>query len=266
MAEERILVDRKEWLEEKERIEELEARFRELEDKYNAFVASHPGRLIVSPEEYAREQAEIAKLEEALRDAWHRWGFYMWSRRSTLAAGLERAAATYLGLIRRARYEIRELQIRIADARAELHRKVVLPPEIQSLVAEMEELRAELQTELERFRRKVVGNKLIALHKRWFYESPRRGHDISIEGIVSMVIPSDENKEDYEQMLIDSLEDHLFAQPGFERLTELSEEVIGFEEKLTEEPVRPPRVENLNWWHAVFFLPQMNIREFMEEA
>jgi cell division septum initiation protein DivIVA len=265
MAEGQIIVDRKEYEAEKEHIEELEARIRELEDRYNVFVASHPGRMVVPPEEYAREVEHISRLEDRLREAWSRWGFYMWSRRSTLEAGLEKAAAAYLGLIREAREEIRRLWGRISRARAELDRKIIWPPEMAALISELEKLRAELQAELERFRRKIIGNKLIALHKRWFYESPRKGHDISIEGFVSMVIPSDEEKEDYEKLLIDTLEEHMFSQPNFERLTELDEKVEGFEEKLVDEPVRPPRVETLEWWHEVFTEPQLSLKEFMEE-
>jgi hypothetical protein len=109
-------------------------------------------------------------------------------------------------------------------------------------------------------------NKLVAMHKRWFYKSPRGTyHDVSIEGVASIIIPGTERKEDYEAMLIDALEDHMYSQPGFERLTELEERVEGFEERPTDKPIRDIRIETLEWWHKVFVGTQLKLTDFMVE-
>jgi hypothetical protein len=133
-------------------------------------------------------------------------------------------------------------------------------------------MRAELDeilAERERIARKIikpVKNKLIAMHKRWFYKSPRGTyHDISVEGVASIIIPITESKEDYEEELKDFLEDEMYAQEGFERLTNLEERVEGFEEKLTDRPVRPMRLEKLEWWHKVFEGTQLKLDDFMRE-
>jgi hypothetical protein len=130
----------------------------------------------------------------------------------------------------------------------------------------------EILAERERIARKIIKpppppkNKLVAMHKRWSYKS-RRGkhHNISIEAVASIIIPGTERKEDYEDQLKDFLEDEMYKQEGFERLTNLKERVEGFEEKPTDRPVRPMRLEKLEWWHKVFKGTQLKLDEFMRE-
>jgi len=122
--------------------------------------------------------------------------------------------------------------------------------------------------ERERISRKVikppVKNKIIALHKRWSYKSPRgKHHDISIEAIATIIVPETERKEDYEDMLRDALEDYMYSISGFERLTDLSEEVVGFEEKPTDKPTRGVEIHQLEWWHAVPKTAQLKITDWL---
>jgi len=275
MAEEPIYVSPEEFEAEERRISELERRLSELESRLDTFVEAHPERRLVTREEYEREQLEILDLERRLSEEWSKWGYYMHMRGRTLRLSrtaptpeerefYRRSAAAYLGLIRTTRTRIAELQRRIREARSELERKLILPPEIERIMREIERVREELQRERERFERKVVMNKLVALHKRWYYESPRgRYHDISIEGVASIIIPPDEKKEDYEQELRSALEEHLFAQPGFERLTDLTQEVVGFQEKYTRQPTRGVEIETLEWWHKVFTQAQLRLDDFL---
>jgi hypothetical protein len=86
-----------------------------------------------------------------------------------------------------------------------------------------------------------------------------------VEGVASIIIPGTESKEDYEEELKSFLEDEMYAQEGFERLTNLEERVEGFEEKLTDRPVRPMRLEKLEWWHKVFETTQLKLDEFMRD-
>jgi hypothetical protein len=127
----------------------------------------------------------------------------------------------------------------------------------------------EILAERERIARKIikpVKNKLVGMHKRWFYESPRgKHHDISIEAVASIIIPGTESKEEYEEQLKDFLEDEMYGQAGFERLTDLKEKVEGFEEKPTDRPVRDMRLEKLEWWHMVFVGTQLKLTDFMRE-
>lgn len=130
-------------------------------------------------------------------------------------------------------------------------------------------LDADIEEERSRISRKTIYpplgyNKLLAMHKRWFYPSKRgTGHDISIEAIASMVVGAEESKEQYKELLMDFLETEMRKEHGFERLTELEERVEGFEEKLTREQPRPPRLETLEWWHKVFTSKQLDLDEFM---
>jgi hypothetical protein len=111
----------------------------------------------------------------------------------------------------------------------------------------------------------IVKNKLVALHKRWFYDSKRgRGHDISIEIIATVVIPGNENKEDYEKALEQAMKEHLYGQEGFEQLEEvLSEELLGFEEVETDEAIRGIKVEEITWDHRIVER-QLDIKNFLE--
>ena len=146
--------------------------------------------------------------------------------------------------------------------------------EARKIREEIRRLDVEIEEERRRIASKIVKipppppppprNKLIAMHKRWFYESPRgRHHDISIEAVASMIIPGTERKEDYEDELISFMEDEMYKKPGFERLVELKEEVVGFEERPTDMPTRGPRLETLEWWHRITPV-QLSIEKFLE--
>jgi hypothetical protein len=171
---------------------------------------------------------------------------------------------------------------RRSELRSEYFRSLALirwqPWRREELLARAREIRAaitvleeDIAYERELISRKVIRppppkNKLVAMHKRWFYKSPRGTyHDISIEGVASIIIPGTERKEEYEDQLKDFLEDEMYKQEGFERLTELEEKVEGFEEKPTDRPVRPMRLETLEWWHAVFTFKQLSIEDFLRE-
>lgn len=107
-------------------------------------------------------------------------------------------------------------------------------------------------------------NKIVALHMRWFYDSKRgSGHDISIEGIATVVIPASKNKEDYEDELKTALRDRLLATEGFERLEDaLKEEVLGFEEQPTDQRERGIEVEEVEWEHKIG-ATQLSIGDFL---
>jgi hypothetical protein len=137
--------------------------------------------------------------------------------------------------------------------------------EIRGAIAVLDE---DIAYEHELMARKVirppVKNKIIALHKRWSYKSPRgKYHNISVEAIATVIVPETERKEDYEDMLRDALEDYMYSQPGFERLTELSQEVIGFEQKPTDKPTRDVEVHQLEWFHTIPKTAQLKITEWL---
>jgi hypothetical protein len=79
----------------------------------------------------------------------------------------------------------------------------------------------------------------------------------------TIIVPATERKEDYETMLIDALEDYMYSQPGFERLTDLSQEVVGFVETPTDKPVRGIEIEAIEWWHSIPKTPQLKITDFL---
>jgi len=138
--------------------------------------------------------------------------------------------------------------------------------EIREAISILEE---DIAYERELISRKVikppVKNKIIALHKRWTYKSPRgKHHDISIEAIATIIVPETEPKENYEDTLKDALEDYMYSTPGFERLTDLSEEVVGFEEKPTDKPARGVEVHQLEWWHKIPKTAQLKITQWLE--
>ena len=138
--------------------------------------------------------------------------------------------------------------------------------EIREAISILDE---DIAYERELIARKVIKppppkNKLVAMHKRWFYKSPRGTyHDISVEMCATIIIPGTERKEDYETMLIDALEDYMYSQPGFERLTDLSQEVVGFVETPTDKPVRDVEIEAIEWWHSIPKTPQLKITDFL---
>jgi hypothetical protein len=278
MAEEEILVTRREYEEERKLVSQLEAQLIELQAKW---LEKTKGLEIVPAEEYRREKREIELLERELRKLWSDWGWYMYQRRIALEEAeryrgtpelYRRATARagrYLALIRETIRAIREMSRALASARAAFERKLVATPELASLRRMMEETQRKLEYERERLERKVIANKLIAMHKRWFYDSPRGAyHDISIEAVASMVIDSDEPKEKYEKTLKEFMEDKMYEKPGFERLTDLTEEVVGFEEKLVhprKHPLRGPELHTLEWWHEIFKTAQLKITDFMRD-
>jgi len=224
--------------------------------------------------EVTREEfnAEVAHLKELTEKYSRKWG-----RLRQLVANVTRWETNVANLTR----TLEELKRRLPASWREYRyiRDVELPKAKERLadwtsqreiyIAEMRTELDEILAERERIARKIikpVKNKLIAMHKRWLYKSPRgKNHDISIEGVASVIIPGTESKEDYEEELKDFLEDEMYAQQGFERLTDLEEKVEGFEEKLTDRPVRDMRLETIEWWHAVFVGTQLKLDDFMRE-
>lgn len=261
-----ILVTRSQYDEELKLVAQLEEKLASLQSEW---LTRTGGLTVAPPEEYRREEREARRLERMLSSAWSDWARYMVLRRETLRRGETRRAARYLALIRETRRRVRDIQRRLGEARAELSRKILPTPELERIRSEIEETARRLERERSLLERKVVANKLIAMHKRWFYESPRgRHHDISIEAIASIVVDSDEPKEKYEDTLRRFLEDEMYRTPNFERLTELTEEVVGFEEKLVHparHPVRGPELHTLEWWHRVFAKAQLLLEDFMPE-
>lgn len=224
--------------------------------------------------EVTREEfnGEVAHLKELTEKYSRKWG-----RLRQLVANVTRWETNVANLTR----TLEELKRRLpASWREYRHiRDVELPKAKERLadwtsqretyIAEMRSELDEILAERERIARKIikpVKNKLVAMHKRWFYKSPRGTyHNISVEGVASIIIPGTESKEDYEEELKSFLEDEMYAQEGFERLTNLEERVEGFEEKLTDRPVRPMRLEKLEWWHEVFETTQLKLDEFMRD-
>jgi len=302
-----ILVTRRRYEEERRLVEELQRRLSELQARWDEAVR---GRVVVPPEEYERERAELSRVEAELRAAWSEWGRsaarlrWLYRRRDELRArreelleqarraraeGREEEAAALMeehrrlgrellrvgGYITDALFAVREAARRAAALRresgrlrGELARKVVLTPELRALRAEIDSLQRRVEEESERLSRKVIGNKLVALHKRWVYESRPGGkrHDLSIEAVASMVVDTDVPTEECEEALKAFLEDEMTATPGFERLYDVGEDVVGFEEKLVhpdEYPLRGPQLHTLEWWHRVFAEPQLKITDFL---
>ena len=224
--------------------------------------------------EVTREEfnGEVAHLKELTEKYSRKWG-----RLRQLVANVTRWETNVANLTR----TLEELKRRLPASWREYRyiRDVELPKAKERLadwtsqreiyIAEMRTELDEILAERERIARKIikpVKNKLVAMHKRWFYKSPRGTyHNISVEGVASIIIPGTESKEDYEEELKSFLEDEMYAQEGFERLTNLEERVEGFEEKLTDRPVRPMRLEKLEWWHEVFETTQLKLDEFMRD-
>jgi hypothetical protein len=95
-------------------------------------------------------------------------------------------------------------------------------------------------------------NQMIALHKRWQYDSARGpGHDISVEAIATIVVGPEARKEDYERELEDALDTWFRNTQGFERLQKVEEEVLGFEATSTDEKQRSVKVEEYAWEHKI---------------
>lgn len=168
--EEPIYVSQEEYNNEEEAIYELDARLGELEDRFDAYVRSHPDRLIVSPEEFEQEQYEIQALRHNLSDEWSRWGHYLatyrWLRRRE-ARAIRRLIPplswSYLNLIRESRRNIGSIQQFIRDEIGRLERKLILPPDILRLVAEIRQVEDNLNRERARLQRKRIIQPVIAV-------------------------------------------------------------------------------------------------------
>jgi len=302
-----ILVTRRRYMEERALVESLQRELSELQAKWDEAVRGKvivtPEEYERERAELSRAEAELraAWSEWGRAMARLRWLYRrrdeLRARRRELDALLRRARAerwppervaeleaerrAVVGELMRvggymtdARFAVREAARRAAALRRELRRireelarKAVLTPELRELRERMEALGRRLEKETERLSRKVIANKLIAMHKRWAYASPRGiYHDISIEAVASIVVDSDEPKEKYEEALMTFLKDKMASLEGFERLKEISEEVVGFEEKLVHPdryPMRGPELHAIEWWHKIFEKAQLKITDFL---
>lgn len=114
--------------------------------------------------------------------------------------------------------------------------------------------------------RKVFKNLMVALHKRWYYESSRGpGHNISIEGIATVVVDPADKKEDHEDELQEALANKLRNTVGFERLSHLDEEVLGFEATYTDEKQRGVVVDEFVWEHKIV-TGQLRITDYIKSG
>lgn len=138
---------------------------------------------------------------------------------------------------------------------------------VDHLATRIQELEGQIQAEESRLSRKKVKppkNLIIALHKRWQYKSSRgAGHNISIEAIATIIVGPEAHKEDYEDELERALEEAMHHQPGFERLSWVTPEVLGFEERLTDQKQRGIKVEQVSWKHKIV-QRQLNITDFLK--
>ncbi|MEM1820821.1 MAG: hypothetical protein QXU64_04455 [Thermofilaceae archaeon] len=259
-----IPVTEREYEAELRLVKYLEERYRELEREWEERTK---GLVVVTKEEYERQAREIEEVARELKAAWSAWSYHMRMRRRALREGREEEAALHLEEIRRWFRRARELRRRLEEMREEHARKAVITPELALLKRRLEATWRRLVEAREKLARKVVvRNKIIAMHKRWFYESPRgKHHDISIEAIASIIVPLEEPTELYLEVLRDALEDYVYSARGFERLTELKEEVVGVQEKPTALPTRDVEVHMVEWWHEVFKEPQLKLTDFVPE-
>ena len=224
-------------------------------------------KIEVTREEYEAEVTHLRELTERYSRKWPRLRQLVRnvSRWETRIADLTR---TLNELKRRLPASWREYRyIRDVELPWARERLAYWTSQREAYIAEMRTELNEILAERERIARKIVKpprNKIIALHKRWTYKSPRgRYHNISIEAIATIIVPETARKEDYEDILTDALEDELYSTPGFERLTELEQEVVGFEEKLTDLPERGVEVHQLEWWHKVPRKAQLEITQWL---
>jgi hypothetical protein len=198
-------------------------------------IARHESRLLrVSPvERYIIEETvkRIRRVESAL---------YGWQTREThYLETLRKAQHTEKSSVDHLASRIQELEGQIQAEESRLSRKKVKPPE------------------------KPPKNLIIALHKRWQYKSSRgAGHDISIEAVATIIVGPEAHKEDYEDELERALEEAMHNQPGFERLIWVTPEVLGFEERLTDQKQRGIKVEQVSWEHKIV-QRQLNITDFL---
>ncbi|MEM2946278.1 MAG: hypothetical protein QXI87_08035 [Thermoproteota archaeon] len=240
-----------------ERIPERAKRIAEVE----AHIAEREERIRFYEERIRAREEIIRRLEAEVPRPWRRVAAYRgWQTRDRRRIeDIRRELAS----LRKSLGTLRIWQIREEPL---LTRLTSLREDLTAITGRIATLRTEIATEETRLeeKRKFV-NKLIALHKRWFYESPRGTyHNISIEAIATIIVPATERKEDYEDKLREAMEEHLFGKPGFERLTELSEEILGFEETYTDQKARGIVVEDLRWQHKIVKEKQLKIEDFLK--
>ena len=264
--EEEILVTRSEYRRE---LMELEAMEGELSRLREEWWRRTEGYRVVPRREFERMQEELMEMARELDGLYSERGRWLALRRWALRVGDAATAEEALVRIRELSSRIRELSRRMEEETARLRAVIPITPELEELASEMERLEGRIRYERERISRKVIANKLVAMHKRWFYASPRRGHDISVEGIASVVIDSDEGKEAYAKALESALWSAFRSQRGFDRLERCAEQqVLGFEEKLVHPRDFPisyePRVEWLDWRHAIV-KPQLSLEDFLRD-
>jgi len=193
--------------------------------------------------------SEVKKYEDAYRGEISRLNSYLGS----ICSAIERAR--WIGLP----VDIRD--VRRAESRTWLEYYVSEGINFETLCTNISSVLEDAEDELEK---KIIKKKLIALHKRWFYDSKRgKGHDISIEGVATIIVPWEEKKEDYKSDLEKALKDKLLTYDGFERLEdELTQETVGFEEVETDEAERGVRAEQIEWAHQII-TRQLDIRDFL---
>jgi len=191
--------------------------------------------------------------------------------------------------------EMRRLEKELPQAWAELKRKIILPDKEyyerrleelrrteEQLKSQMEELQAELKAakkekppkELieklrkleEEHKKKKIYRKLVALHKRWQYESSKgkrgkKGHDLMIEGIATVIIEGWEDEWEYKRKMNKAIWDEVdkrfrgdYGEIGWEELKRIfsgQEETVGFQVKYTKLPPRDIVIEEIDWVHTI---------------
>jgi DNA repair exonuclease SbcCD ATPase subunit len=130
-------------------------------------------------------------------------------------------------------------------------RKPAPPPELVEKLRKLEE----------EHKKKKIYRKLVALHKRWQYESHRKGHDLMIEGIATVIIEGWEDEWEYKRKMNDAIwraVDERFRggywEVGWEELKRIfsgQEETVGFQVKYTKLPPRDIIIEEIDWDHTI---------------
>ena len=130
-------------------------------------------------------------------------------------------------------------------------RKPAPPPELVEKLRKLEEEHG----------RKKIYRKLLALHKRWQYESHRKGHDIMVEGIATVIIEGWEDEWEYKRKLNDAIWHEVdkrfrggYWEVGWEELKKIfsgQEETVGFQVKYTKLPPRDIVIEEIDWTYTI---------------
>ena len=126
---------------------------------------------------------------------------------------------------------------------------------------------ANINTILERAEEELATKrKKIVLHLRWEYKSSsKKSHDLSIEGIASVVVSADADKDDYKDILKDEIKRMLTVTNSFtdELLGDyMSEQVVGWEESETDEHIRGAYAEQVVWQHKIV-TKQLRVEDFI---